>query len=106
MHESLKTALSVDEFARLNDIAKEAGTDVLILPGGGHERLEQFLTCDRCGRFVCYKHNPELKPMYKAESVNIPTPEHDGWSRPIAAVVIQRFTDELKVTMAVIRPSP
>ena len=65
MFEEQRIKLPVDEFARLQDMARQAGTEILILPGGGHEELEEYLTCRMCGKFVCYKHNPSVKPSYK-----------------------------------------
>ena len=99
MFEELASKLPVDEYARLQDLDREAGTEILILPGGGHEELEEYLTCRVCGRFVCYKHNPSVKPTYKEEAMCIPTPEHDGWSRPVPQRIIDKFTNKLAVTV-------
>ena len=97
MHESKRQSLCVDQYAQLQDIAREAGSDVLILPGGGHEQLEEYLTCKRCGRFVCYRHNPGIKPGYREPSVSIPLPEGNFWSRPIPEKLVRKFSDQLVV---------
>ena len=102
MQEIEKQTIPLDQFAQLTDAIASSGHEAIILPGGAHEKMEGFLTCDRCGRFVCYKHNPDLKPIYlrgqREECVGIPSPEHEGWSRPIPERVIRKFTNQLVVT--------
>ena len=100
--------LSVDQYAELQDTVAEAkeqmppGTDVLVLPGGGAKAMEAWLTCDQCGRFVCYKHMPILKPLWKngerEPALCVPAPRN-RWSRPIAERELERFTDRVKIKL-------
>ena len=97
--------IDIDRFAELSDTLADAPVETFILPGGGHEALERYLTCQygngwTCGRFVCYKHNPELRPKDGETTCNIPSPERgQDWSNPIPERIIQRFADALEVTV-------
>ena len=103
MNEQIPQAkVSLDEYARLTDAVGKSGVDTLILPGGGAEALERHLTCQyghgwRCGDFVCYKHNPELRPVADEQTTLLPSPLGNKWSRPIPTRVLTPFVDGLVV---------
>ena len=103
MNEQIPQAkVSLDEYARLTDAVGKSGVDTLILPGGGAEALERHLTCQyghgwRWGDFVCYKHNPELRPLRGERTTLLPSPLGYKWSRPIPTRVLTPFVDGLVV---------
>ncbi len=96
--------ISAEKYAHLKHTVESAGVDAIILTGGGHEVLEQYLTCDygngwKCGKFVCYKHNPELRPEAGETTLKIPSPEGNVWSNEIPERIIKQFTDRLTLTV-------
>ena len=96
--------ISAERYAHLKDAIGQSGADAIILPGGGAEALERYLTCDygngwQCGKFVCYKHNPDLCPDDGEPTVKIPSPHGNHWSNEIPQRIIQRFTDQLELTV-------
>ena len=98
-----ETKINVEDYAELQDVLSKAPSDSFVLPEGGHAALEEYLTCDygvnwKCRRFVCYKHNEELKPVGKEKTHNIPAPGNK-WSNDIPARVIKEFTDKLVLTI-------
>ena len=96
--------ISAERYAHLKDTIGQAGVDAVILPGGGAEALEKYLTCDygngwRCGKFVCYKHNPDLRPRDGETTYKIPSPEGNVWSNEIPERIIRQFSDQLELTV-------
>ena len=96
--------ITVDRYAHLQDTISQSEAEAIILPGGGHEALEAFLTCSYgkgwvCGKFVCYKHNHELCPEDGEPTVKIPSPHGNVWSNEIPERIIKRFSDRLEVTV-------
>ena len=71
--------------------------DAIILPGGGADLLYAYLDCDQCGVFVCYRHNPELKPGPGEAAAQIIHPRWERLSRSVPMRVIKQFSDRLEV---------
>ena len=97
-----KLQVPAEVYAELVDTLADSGVKTYILPEGGHAALEVYLTCRhgkgwKCGAFVCYKHNPELRPVDGERTSLIPAPGNK-WSNPIPGRVIQQFTDKLELT--------
>ena len=97
--------IPLDDYAMLKDVLADSGVDTLVLPGGGHEKLEAMLTCGyghgwTCGAFVCYKHNPDFRPQHGEDTVKIPSPKGNVWSNPIPVRIIQPFEDSLTVKVS------
>lgn len=71
--------------------------DVIILPGGGADLLYAYLDCGQCGVFVCYRHNPELKPAPDEAAAQIIHPRWERLSRSVPMRIIRQFSDRLEV---------
>ena len=91
-YERLQTALD-----GWRDNADLPGADAIILPGGGADLLYAYLDCSKCGVFVCYKHNPELRPAPDEAAVLLPHPRWDRLSRRVPERIIRQFSDRLTV---------
>ena len=92
-YDRLQTAL--DEWRENTDLP---GADAIVLPGGGADLLYAYLDCVTCGVFVCYRHNPELKPAPDEQSVQIIHPRWDRLSRAVPTRIIKQFSDRLTVS--------
>ena len=95
--------MPVDDYADLyGAIGKfkeeNPGMDVLIFPDEGAAALEERLTCVQCGRFVCYRHDPSVKPKYKEETTQILHPK-GSWSKPFPVRIAQMIMDRLELTI-------
>ena len=102
-----KLNIPVDVHADLMDTLGERADTTIVLPGGGADALYDYLTCEyqhngrgrKCGKFVCYRHNEDLRPKHRDKVTNIPHPTRNEWSNPIPQRVIQEFEDGLKLTI-------
>lgn len=94
--------ISIGKYVDLRQAVKEAlpeeHIDAFILPGGVLDRLDDFLTCKKCGKYVCYKHNPGLEPLWGQTGICLPVDNHN-WSKPINERALERFKDTLIVTL-------
>ena len=79
------------------DNTDDPDVDALILPGGGADLLYAYLDCAQCGVFVCYKHNPELRPAPDEASISLVHPRWERLSRAVPMRVIRPYQERLTV---------
>ena len=94
-----KPRISVDEYARLHDIASEAlpdGMDVLVLPGGAADKLVERLKCRKCRRVVCQAHDKAMRPKRGEALIKVPLNERE-WTPFFPERVAREFADGLEV---------
>lgn len=103
MSEIPKGRMPAEHYAELKAAIAKSGADAVILPGGGAEALFEYLTCKhggkgwKCGKFVCYKHNDELRPVDGEDCARLPAP-NNKWSNPIPERVLRKFEEGLTLT--------
>ena len=94
-----KPRISIDEYARLHDIAGSAlpdGMDLLVLPGGAVDKLVERLKCRKCGRVVCPVHDKTVRQKRGETMIKVPLSENE-WTPFFPERVAQEFADGLEV---------
>ena len=94
-----RQSVPVEVYADIQDALGCFQSHMITLPGGGAEALFEYLTCSygrgwKCGKFVCYKHNPEFRPLAGEKTVTLAASE-TKWGPPVPRRVIQRFVNGL-----------
>ena len=91
-YDRLQSAL--DEW---RDHTDDPAVDAIVLPGGGADLLYAYLDCAKCGVFVCYRHNPELKPAPDEDAVQLMHPRWERLSRAVPARIVRQYQERLTV---------
>ena len=103
----MEQRISVEDYAELSGVVAEINEslqeefgdgDVMVLPGGGADRLIEMLTCYKCGKVVCPRHNRGLRPRRNDIMMKVPLDE-ENWTPYFPRRIAERLARELKVVV-------